>query len=88
MMPADEAPYLLQVLGVAAETDLLAALDPRAIRTRTFAALHRVCLGSSRRHTLILAVENLHWIDPTSEEWLTAWQVSFSTGSLDSVSSF
>ena len=72
MMPADEAPYLLQVLGVAAEGDPLARLSPQAIRARTFATLQQVCLASSRRQALILAVENLHWIDPTSEEWLTA----------------
>jgi class 3 adenylate cyclase/tetratricopeptide (TPR) repeat protein len=71
MAPADEAPYLLQVLGVAAETDTLARLSPQAIRARTFASLQQVCLASSRRQALILAVENLHWSDPTSEEWLT-----------------
>jgi class 3 adenylate cyclase len=72
LAPADEAPYLLQVLGVAADTDPLATRDPRAIRARTFATLQQVCLASSRRQALILAVENLHWIDPTSEEWLTS----------------
>jgi class 3 adenylate cyclase/DNA-binding winged helix-turn-helix (wHTH) protein/tetratricopeptide (TPR) repeat protein len=72
MTPADEAPYLLQVLGVAAEGDPLAAHDPRAIKAQTFATLQQFCLSISRRQALILAVENLHWIDPTSEEWLTS----------------
>jgi len=72
MAPTDEAPYLLQVLGVAAEADPLAALSPEAIRARTFASLQQFCLASSRRQALILAVENLHWSDPTSEEWLTS----------------
>ena len=44
----------------------------QAIRARTFASLQQVCLASSRQQPLILAVENLHWSDPTSEEWLTA----------------
>ena len=66
------APYLLSVLGVAVDGEPLARLSPKAIRARTFASLQQVCLASSRRQALILAVENLHWIDPTSEEWLTA----------------
>jgi predicted ATPase len=40
-------------------------------KARTFALLHQVILGESRRQPLILAVENLHWIDATSDEWLT-----------------
>jgi predicted ATPase len=27
---------------------------------------------ASQRQPLLLAVENLHWIDPTSEEWLAS----------------
>jgi class 3 adenylate cyclase/DNA-binding winged helix-turn-helix (wHTH) protein len=72
LAPADEAPYLLSVLGLTADTDHLARLSPQAIKARTFAALQQVCLSSSRQRVLILAVENLHWSDPTSEEWLTA----------------
>ena len=71
MTPADEAPYLLQVLGVAADGDPLAAPHPRAIKAQMFATLQQFCLSISRRQALVLAVENLHWIDPTSEEWLT-----------------
>ena len=71
LAPADEAPYILQVLGVAAEAGPLARLSPQAIQGRTFASLQQVCLASSRRQALILAVENLHWSDPTSDEWLT-----------------
>jgi predicted ATPase len=72
MMPADEAPYLLQVLGLAVDTDQLARLSPQAIRARTFGTLQQLCLAGSRRQAFILAVENLHWIDPTSEEWRTS----------------
>ena len=71
MTPAHEVPYLLQVLGVAAEGDPLAAHHPRAIKAQMFAILQQVCLHSSRRQPLVMAVENLNWIDPTSEEWLT-----------------
>src|SRR5262249_19059952 len=40
-------------------------------RARTFALLRQVFLYDSQRQPLVLAVENAHWIDATSEEWLT-----------------
>ncbi|MGH8067530.1 MAG: AAA family ATPase, partial [Candidatus Entotheonellia bacterium] len=72
LLPADEAPYMRLVLGLAVDSDQLATLEPRTLKRRTFASLQRLCLARSRRQALILAVENLHWIDPTSEEWLSA----------------
>jgi tetratricopeptide (TPR) repeat protein len=41
-------------------------------RAQTFALLRQIILHASQRRPLVLAVENLHWSDPTSEEWLTA----------------
>jgi predicted ATPase len=66
------APYLLHLLGVSADAPSLARLTPEAIRERTFEALRQVHLQSSRQQALIVAIENLHWIDPTSEAWLTS----------------
>src|SRR5262245_45259614 len=42
-------------------------LSPEAIKTRTFATLRQMSLRGSQRQPLILAVEDLHWIDQTSE---------------------
>jgi class 3 adenylate cyclase/tetratricopeptide (TPR) repeat protein len=71
MVPEDEAPILLRLLNVPVDAMALAQLRPEAHKARTFALLHQVILGESRRQPLILAVENLHWIDATSDEWLT-----------------
>jgi tetratricopeptide (TPR) repeat protein len=71
MVPEDEAPLLLRLLDVPVQATTLAPLSPEAHKARTFALLHQVILCESRRQPLILAVENLHWIDATSEEWLT-----------------
>jgi hypothetical protein len=71
MAPEGEAPLLLQLLDVYVDTTVLTQLSPEARKARTFALLHRMILHESRRQPLILAVENLHWIDATSEEWLT-----------------
>ena len=66
------APYLLHLLGVPAGTEPLALLTPEAVKARTFATLRQMHLNSSQRQPLILIVEDLHWIDETSEEYLAA----------------
>jgi class 3 adenylate cyclase/DNA-binding winged helix-turn-helix (wHTH) protein/predicted ATPase len=70
MAPETWAPVLLHLVGVAAGTDALAALSPEACKARTLAALTQMCLHGSRHRPLILELENLHWIDPSSEECL------------------
>lgn len=72
-MATDEAvPYLLRLLEVPVETELTATHSPQAIKTRTIAVLVQLALYGARRRPLVLEVENLHWIDPSSEEILTA----------------
>jgi class 3 adenylate cyclase/tetratricopeptide (TPR) repeat protein len=66
----DQAPYLLALLGVKEADDRLGGLGGDAIIARTFAALRQVLLRRSRRQPLVLAVEDLHWIDRTSEGFL------------------
>jgi predicted ATPase len=72
MPPAQIAPYLLHLLDVSGEPELTARLSPQAIRARTVAALVQLALQGARRRPLVLEVENLHGIDPSSEEVLTA----------------
>jgi len=68
--PEEGAPVLLRLLDVPVEMALLAPLSPPALKARTFALLRRLSLHD--RQPCVLVVENLHWIDPTSEEWLTS----------------
>ena len=72
MAPEEWAPYLLRLLDVPMEPDPLATLSRQAIRARTVAALVQMARQGARRQPLVLVVENLHWIDPSSEEVLTA----------------
>jgi class 3 adenylate cyclase/tetratricopeptide (TPR) repeat protein len=70
-LPHDElAPYLLQALGVKEGTDALAQISPEVIKARTLDTLQRMALAQSAQRPLILAIEDLHWIDKTSEEFL------------------
>jgi class 3 adenylate cyclase/DNA-binding winged helix-turn-helix (wHTH) protein/tetratricopeptide (TPR) repeat protein len=70
--PEEAAPYLLHLLGIAAGTERVSALGPEEHKARTFACLRQFSLQHSRRQALILAIENLHWIDATSEDYLTS----------------
>jgi predicted ATPase len=47
-------------------------LSPQALKTHTFATLIQLCLNGSYQRPLVVELENLHWIDPTSEELLEA----------------
>jgi transcriptional regulator with AAA-type ATPase domain/tetratricopeptide (TPR) repeat protein len=72
MDPAEGAPYLLQLLGIRDGTERLAVLSPEAIKARTFETQRQLGLKGSRRQPLVLAIENVHWIDKTSDEYLGA----------------
>ena len=70
MEPEAWVPYLLRLLQIQEGTNALAILSPQAIRARTFEMLVQMSLQQSLQQPLLLEVEDLHWIDPTSEEWL------------------
>jgi predicted ATPase len=72
MAPDAWAPVLLHLLGVPAETDTVTALDPAVRKARTLMAVTQLCLNGSRPQPLILEIEDLHWIDASSDECLTA----------------
>ena len=71
MDPEEDGSHLLQLLGVHAGTDRLGELSLEVIKRRTFEVLRQMSLRSSRRQPLIIAIENMHWIDQTSEDFLT-----------------
>jgi predicted ATPase len=71
MSPDDGAPYLLQLLGVKEGTEGLAAIGPEAIKARIFSTLVQMSVAGSRQRPIVFAVEDLQWIDKTSEEYFT-----------------
>ena len=46
-------------------------LEPKVKRERTFEALRSLFIRKSKERPLIIAVEDLHWIDKTSEEFIS-----------------
>jgi len=70
MDPGEGLPYLLQLLGIREGAERLKTLSAEMIKSRTFETLRHMFLGISQLQPLILAVEDLHWIDKISEEYL------------------
>src|SRR5262249_31573747 len=66
-MAPEEGLYLLRLLEVPVGTERLAQLSPEALQQRTFATLRQMLLSSAQQHPVVVAVENLHWIDVTSQ---------------------
>jgi hypothetical protein len=67
------AAYLLQLLGVQEGTEALTLLTPEAIRARTFDTLRQMSLHGSQQRPLIFEIEDLHWIDHTSQDYLASF---------------
>jgi tetratricopeptide (TPR) repeat protein len=65
------SPYLVRLLGGREASGALDALAPEVIKARTFEMLRQTWLRTSRQQPLVLEIEDLHWIDRTSEECLT-----------------
>ncbi len=63
-------PYLHQLLSLRVEGSEVADLDAATRRSETFRALTSVFLQAAQQQPLVFVVEDLHWIDPASEEFL------------------
>jgi class 3 adenylate cyclase/predicted ATPase len=70
LSPEQILPPLQELLSLKVEDQPFLQLEPRLKRERTFEALRDLLLRESQNQPLILAIEDLHWIDKTSEEFL------------------
>lgn len=66
-------PFLLHLSGDPDGSRRLADLDPATITGRTFEILRDLWLGIGERAPLVLLLEDLHWVDRTSEEFLAGF---------------
>jgi class 3 adenylate cyclase len=67
------AHYLRHAFGLPTGDPGVAALDPVALRARTFEALRGLLVAEAGHRPLVVLVEDLHWIDQTSEEFLAGF---------------
>jgi class 3 adenylate cyclase/tetratricopeptide (TPR) repeat protein len=73
MLEADEAstlPYLLELLAVKDSGIDKIPMSPEERKSRIIEALKRIVLKGSEIRPLIMAYEDLHWIDKSSEDQL------------------
>jgi hypothetical protein len=64
------AHYLQHAFGLPTGDAGLAAVGPQALRARTFDALRQLLVAEAGRRPLVVLIEDLHWIDQTSEDFL------------------
>ena len=65
-------PAIRYLLSVDPGDPALAAMEGPARRQNLFAALRALAVRGARLRPLVLVVEDLHWIDTSSEEFLTS----------------
>jgi class 3 adenylate cyclase/tetratricopeptide (TPR) repeat protein/transcriptional regulator with XRE-family HTH domain len=70
--PDRHAPYILHLLGVDDGAAALGHLSPEGLKLRIFETLNTWSLNGSQQRPIIFAVEDLHWIDRSSEEYLAS----------------
>jgi class 3 adenylate cyclase/tetratricopeptide (TPR) repeat protein len=61
---------LQDLLGIKIDDPAWMKLEPKERRDRTFEAIRDLLIGKSRERPLIITVEDVHWIDRSSEEFL------------------
>lgn len=64
------AHYLRHAFGLPGPDSGLGELDPHAMRARTFDALRQLLIAEATYRPLVVLVEDLHWIDQTSQDFL------------------
>jgi class 3 adenylate cyclase len=72
VVAAEDVALVLQILDLSVAPESLASLHTQARKARTFALLRQLIFHTAQEGPLVLAVENLHWCDATSEEWLAS----------------
>jgi predicted ATPase/class 3 adenylate cyclase len=63
-------PPIQALLTQEAEDESYSALDPRRKREKTFESLRDLFITESQNRPLMLVIEDVHWIDKSSEEFL------------------
>jgi tetratricopeptide (TPR) repeat protein len=68
--PAPIAPYLRALLSMDPGDAEVRAMSPLQRRNETFAAVRRLLVRAAERRPQVLVIEDLHWIDSASEQFL------------------
>ena len=67
----DILPPFQELLSLPVEDEAFIQLEPKQKREKTFEAIRDLVIRKAQERPLVLAVEDLQWIDKTTEEFLT-----------------
>jgi class 3 adenylate cyclase len=70
MDPDQDSPVLLHLLGVKDVETAPVLANPEAVKAKTFEIFRQVTIKLSLERPLVLVLEDLHWVDAISEEFL------------------
>jgi len=63
-------PFLRELFQLPGENDAVRHLDPQTKRRRTFETIRSLTVAAARTRPLVLALEDLHWADRTTEDYV------------------
>ena len=64
--PAENAPLLAPLLDIPMPPERAPTLAPDELRRRQLAAVTAMVIAGARVQPVVLAIEDLHWADPTT----------------------
>ncbi|QPB23019.1 AAA family ATPase (plasmid) [Rhizobium sp. CC1099] len=67
---ADVIEVFTHILGASGRNEVLSNLDPKAVREKARRAMVRALEMMSVNGPIVIAIEDIHWIDPTSQDLL------------------
>jgi class 3 adenylate cyclase/tetratricopeptide (TPR) repeat protein len=70
MAVEQDSPILLHLLGIRELGASPALSNPEAVKAKAFEILRQASIKGSLKRTVVLVVEDLHWVDKISEEFL------------------
>jgi len=71
---------IFELLSIKAEDEAYIQLEPQQKKDKTFEALRDILIRQSREKPVVLIIEDLHWIDNTTQEFIN-YLIDWLTGS-------
>ena len=68
--PAENVPFLAPLLDIPLAKERLPDLVPEEFRRRQLAAMTNWVMAGARSQSLVLAIEDVHWADPTTLDFI------------------
>jgi class 3 adenylate cyclase len=69
----DVLPLLFEFFGAPDPENPAPRMDPEARQRQLFGVLQRISQRDTTRGSILFMIEDLHWIDGASEDWLSQW---------------